>query len=314
MKIFAPATAAWFRTIKRPPHCLVLVILPLLASGPVAVAQPDRAAISLPAKESDSDAQSPESPTYVKRFDRTYFRDRSASHYYLFNPLPPSNLTPAFYPPVPPALGAELTLLPPLTAGFPAPAELAEFISDWFYPLLASQLTGNGLSESLRAQLQSYRAKKTGLQNELRSHLARLKDWAPDRREKDLAAFAAEQSPRLAELENIAEEIRHDLRHNDLLGAPVGNDDWTTSAGPLPPNASAEDEKKIETALLRGAVFYQDGLSAAQRRLLLEEIISRENTIRPSSSGVSTRPQEWQLPFSPSPARIRLASSSCQKI
>ncbi len=247
-----------------------------------------------------------------ERTDRVRFTNESASHYYYSLPLP-SEASYYFFPPVPPPLNAEFPLLGPLVRGAAAPPELAAFVDEPFYPMLGTRLSEGELPAALQARLQAYRNEKTGLQNELRAVITGLKGTALPEREQQLAVFAVSQTPRIAALEAKADKLRSDLRRTGIFGLRGDGADWTSKPGwhrsagpdtPVPP-----DDLQLESEALRGAAYYQEGLSPAQRRLLREEAIELETAAHPALLNPQPVPEGWLLHFSPEPARIRIQAN-----
>ena len=285
---------------------LTVVLLNVLAAAPPAATSP-------PATEDQKQGEpKDEAQWLIDNFDRVRFTNESASHYYYSRP--PSSEPPVFvFPPVPPPLGAEYSLLGPLGTRTPAPPELAAYVDEWFYPLLGARLIEDDLPKALRAQIQAYRATKVALQNELRSRIAALKDADPAERERQLGAFALVQAPKIVALETTAEKIRSDLQPVGLFGSRAGNGDsaeksgWRLRAGRDAP--ATPEERWRESAAMRGVAFYQEGLSTAQRRLLLAAAVELE-TAAGSPPGANPTPAEgWLLHFSPEPASIRLLAN-----
>ena len=156
-------------------------------------------------------------------------------------------------------------------------------------------------------------AKLSELQNELRIRIAAAKEAAPEQRAQDLATFAAFQAPGILKLQNQAEKIRADLRRSGLFGMLTDDGDWPEAYYPQarPSNGTTLTPSEIrqEKTALRGAAYYQEGLSTAQRYLLLEAATELEPD---SSSWPNTGPETekgWLLHFSPEPARIRLIAN-----
>jgi hypothetical protein len=118
------------------------------------------------------------------------------------------------------------------------------------------------------------------------------------------------QIPRILELEAIEEKFRSELPKTGLFGLPANDDGWTETARERLKDpagvASASAEAATESRLLRGAAFYQNGLSLAQRHLLLEAAMELDAET-PTFSPANPPAQEgWLLLFSPERARIRL--------
>ena len=214
----------------------------------------------------------------------------------------PQNL--AFFPPTPPPLDSTP---PPANTGnpeFSAPDELAAFVNEPFYPPLATRLVASNpdgqLNDEQKRQLDAYRANKAALQTELLAHLYTLRETDPATRLRSMEAFAREQTPQLVALERTAESFRHDLIRADLAGSPV------RAGGPAGLDRSSKEKPPGMAAALRLAIFYNDGLSSAQRRLVREILIDQEGT--EPGGAPSAKAGSWIF-FSPDAARVRLPLS-----
>jgi hypothetical protein len=240
-------------------------------------------------------------------FDATRFTDGASNHYLAIRPAArPADLF-AYYPPVPPPLDSELPLLAPIVSGPPAPPMLAPLVDELFYPLLATRLAANDVSDSMLAQIAAYRLRKGALQNALRSSIADLKDLDSSARQRRLASLATDQASSIAEIEGAAEKIRANLLGTSGFSLPP------ESRGAVDPMArpvrgeaqtgAADPRSQSET--IRGIAYYLDGLSAAQRWLLLEETVNLRASARDFETGATSQPGEV-LQFSPEPAAIRI--------
>jgi hypothetical protein len=237
------------------------------------------------------------------RFDRVRFMDGFSSHFIIsHDPGPQHPLV--FLPPVPPILESDIPVLAPFDSGPPAPAELSAFVGELFYPFLGARLAGDELPRESRAQILAYRDAKVSLQDEMRARVLALKEASPEGRAEQLAALASRQAPRIAQLEATAEKIRADLRKarvfqtTDLNDKPVWH---LRPLGDMPTDPAAE---LAESVAIRGDAFYQNGLSAAQRRLLLEAAI--ELDVRAKGERPDAAPGTSVLYFSPETSRIRI--------
>ncbi len=240
-------------------------------------------------------AQPPPSPA-APRFPRpTYFAPRPGLPFYHLTGSPRllGRLDLVFFPPSPPPLGSVPAAVDPGDLRFAAPAELAPFVNEPFYAALSAHLVSpdphDWLTDRQKQQLEAYRASKGALQAELLARLYTLRDVEAASRRQALEKFAREQTPRLVELENRAEQLR-----TDLIGD--GNDGNAGGQGISDgPGASAEE--------MRAAVFYGSSLSPAQRRLLREIVVeTEEGAPREASPGPDGR---W-LFFSPETALVQL--------
>jgi hypothetical protein len=243
------------------------------------------------------------------RFDSVFLPGQAVSHY-LLKRAPEPGTSFVYFPPVPPPLGSDLPLLAPFASGAPAPPELARFVNELFYPMLGARLAADDLPKALRAQLLAYSTAKVELQGELRLRIESLKDADPNARERQLAALAASQAPRIAEVRAAAERLRTDLRRTGLFGLPSGNaDDAYISGGRLPPERDAPvvaGDLLLESEAMRGAAFFQDGLSTPQRALLRDAAIELWAETDPSQGAAKAHPGEPLLYFSPETARVPL--------
>ncbi len=243
-------------------------------------------------------------------YDRVFFSNLFTNHYLFskgFHDGPPPYL---FFPPVPPPLDSEIPVLAPLDIGPPAPADLAAFVGEDFYPLLAQRLAADDLPKPLQSRILAYRAAKVALQSEMRSVLQGLKDAEPDSRERQLSALRARQAARVAELEDSAEKFRSELRPKGIFGqlAEIPGSGvkggWRVGGTDETP-AGLADARRAANAI-RGAAYFQEGLSAAQRRLLIEAAIDMESQAAPVHAAAGLR----FVSFSPEPARIPFRQAS----
>jgi hypothetical protein len=238
-------------------------------------------------------------PSPHDKGDMSKFLTESSSQYNYTHPQSGPEIV--FFPPIPPPLGSDLPLLAPLESGRPAPLELAKFPNELFYPLLGTRLARSDLTEGLRVELEAYRAEKIRLQNELRAQMGAVKDADPKAAERQLAAFAESQAPRIADLETQADRLRADLGRTGVLGLLEGNNPMNVKQGGHA--ATMPADLRQESEYLRTAAFYQDGLSSAERRLLREAAIE----LRAEANPAQAEPPDSNsrlLYFSPDASRI----------
>lgn len=217
-------------------------------------------------------------------------------------PADTRGLSRIFFPPVPPRLRAPFNLFDGLGLGRPAPAALAVHVNEPYYAPLSTRLDEGDLSPAESARLDTYLASKRAQQAELRRRIEALARADPDTRERLLTAFAAEQTPRLVELEAEADSIRQDLiRHSDNW---YTYRTWRLGSTPFP---GGETAMRAQVQVMRAAPFYQKGLSPAQRRLLREIAIEMEGYERMPMRGIELAADANPLFFfSPDTARLRL--------
>ena len=307
MTTFTPSTTSHLQ-----PQRASLPVLPAIVLLNVLAAAPPTTTPAPGSVEQKEGEPKDKSQRQIDPFDRVRYTTETASHYYYPSP-PSSEPLVFFFPPLPPPLGSEYPQLGPLVARPPAPPELAAYVDELFYPLLGARLIDDNLPKALQSQIQAYRAAKVALQNELRARIAGFKDADPAERERQLAAFATVQTPRIVALETTAEKIRRDLLPTGLFGSPAdkgdptGKNGWHLRAG-RDVSVTPED-LRLQSETMRGVAFYQEGLSAAQRRLLLEAAVELETTTNSSPGANATQAEAWLLHFSPEPARIRLPAN-----
>src|SRR3954470_11708155 len=151
-----------------------------------------------------------------------------AGQFYDYAPPEPSSRPwelPIYFPPFPPLLGSPVPL-PALSTprrATPAPPLLAEYINEIFYAPLSTRLDKKQLTPRQQEKLQSYRAEKVALQNELEKRLEELKPADPDTRSQALADLARAQAPRINQLERTADELRFEFIHGEFFQKNV---DW----------------------------------------------------------------------------------------
>jgi hypothetical protein len=218
------------------------------------------------------------------------------------------NRLPIFFPPAPPPLDTPPPAPPMGEPMFAAPPELAAYISDPFYAPLSTRLAERNVTDALRRRLDSYQRSKVELQAELQARLASLSSVVPSTREAALQSFAREQASRLAALEAMADQLRTDFVRGGLVGLFSGSGDWnehrTWRLGSGHLMRDSEETRTARFRIARAAVFYQDGLSPAQRRLLRE--IAMELQVQAFKPDALSGTDSTLVFFSPDTARVHL--------
>lgn len=200
-----------------------------------------------------------------------------------------------FFPPLPPPLDPAVTIRVPAALHPSAPAELAEYVGEIFYPQLGTRLHAQRISDKQRQQLASYRATKQALQREIQRELAQTRTFEPARRREALEALARRQGPAVAALEQSAEQLRVSLIDPELA--------WNTHRQWHLASPDRRAFSPLEIAqVIRACAFYEKHLTLAQRGLLREivhELALADMTVAAASAA------QTHVFFSPSPARIR---------
>lgn len=223
-------------------------------------------------------------------FDLLRFNTVSAEHFYSYD-HDLRGVSLVFFPPEAPPLHAPPRLRNPLDTGVQPPAELAEHVTDPFYPQLAATLAADALPRRLRLKLETYRTTRAALLAELHEVFARHRDSPPEVRRAALADAAQVQAVRLQELESAAEQLRAELRTTAVFSHRQ------TGSEPI---AQSSLHSATEAAAMRSAAFFCDGLAPEQRRLLRAAALERDNSPDPVSAGL--------LCFTPEGASVALPS------
>jgi hypothetical protein len=212
-----------------------------------------------------------------------------------------------YFPPAPPVLGAPLPGVGLYSDEIVR--ALAPFVGEPFYAPLSTRLAEEDLGRRTRARLGSYQNEKAALLAELRARLESVRTESPEVRFVAMAELAEQQESALAALENTADELRREFFRTRFLG---GGGDWNQfRAWRLNPADHARDKAGLrwrEMRVLRAAIYYQEGLSAAQRRLLRELVMDQAAILHAPGAGLGLPPGESErvIFFSPDTARLAL--------
>ncbi len=189
----------------------------------------------------------------------------------------------------------------PMTEGrsmaYPASETLSAYVNEPFYPALAARLELNEMSGRKRSALDRYREDKRALQHELRTELSYILQREPAARQPLLTALAKRQEPKIADLEERAEELRSSFNSRDYAWGTLRK--WKLGHTETVSETPAEVYK-----VMLSAVYFQNGLSAAQRALLREIAIEVARGGETAADAMEAQPYVF---FSPSPARVRFA-------
>lgn len=209
-----------------------------------------------------------------------------------------------YFPPIPPPL--EIPVQPEREdpAMSLAPEAMRTYVSEPFYaplstfisPMVVSFQGGDGLTEKEHDDLRRFRRQREELLVELRDLVTELRHASPAKRLLEHEKLAKKQTPRIAELERVAEDLRH---------VTATKSDWSElRQWRLNPGyeSSPRAARVIDLQVIRGAAYYADGLLPAQRRLLREIAIEIEETIDDRRRAGSTR--RSHLFFQPETSRV----------
>ncbi|HVW22436.1 MAG TPA: hypothetical protein VHC86_14575 [Opitutaceae bacterium] len=208
---------------------------------------------------------------------------------------PPAARTPPiwiYFPPIPPALGADR---PPAAAqpAWPAPPELASFVAEPFYGPLGAALKAGGDDPVRDAELGAYRADREALLAELRAQLDTLKDADAQARRQGLAAFSAEVQPRVLALQRRAEQLRA-----ELAGAGGGRNQfirWSIDFADL--TAEQARDRTLQSWRMEVDSYFLPGLSGRQRDLLREIAVGLRTPLDPKNEGLFFSPATSRIPL-----------------
>lgn len=219
----------------------------------------------------------------------------------------PPELQVIYFPPAPPVLGAPLPR-PGLYEDEIA-RQLATYVTEPFYAPLSTRLVEEDLGRGARERLEDYRARRERAIAELRACLDAVRGAERDERRAALRELAARQDPVLEELEETADDLRREFFRIRFFG---GGGDWNQfRAWRLRPEDMRSDDAAAQLPVLRvlrAAVFYQEGLSLAQRRLLRERVMTLADRLGVPGAGIApeTQPGDDVIYFSPETARVPL--------
>jgi hypothetical protein len=211
-----------------------------------------------------------------------------------------------YFPPNPPPLGIELSLRA-VDDRVGAPLELAPYVLEPFYAPLSTRLIERSLTRKQEQQLADYVARKSERLRELRARLAELAAVGPELRLLALEEFADRQASALAALELEADGLRLQF-YTQPMASSAGSwyewRGWKLGRGRL--DLPRDQTFFFEGQLLRGAAFYQEGLSPVQRELLRECAIELESLVFSDAQAAAPSAHEWFWFFSPHLARVHL--------
>jgi hypothetical protein len=206
----------------------------------------------------------------------------------------PMDRTPVtiFFPPLPPPLDVRIQKEAP-GPGSVAPPDLMPYVGEIFYPPLGARMARRRLSTALRERVERYRDDQAALVGELRAELSRVPGQEPASRLRALETLAKRHAPRLADLDNRAEQLRKDLIESDSGWDDLR--DWHLSV-----RQKAGFSPQETAAVMKGAAFYLPHLHPVQRGLL------REIAFEVSLAGPEAKEASPFVFFSPELARIRI--------
>jgi hypothetical protein len=214
-----------------------------------------------------------------------------------------------FFPPNPPALGEPYLKNRTKSASLgrsSIPIVLSDYVNEPFYAPLSPFLYEEDVSKRRQKAIDDYQAQKLMLIAELRAKIDALQNADAATRESQLADFAREQSPRIAAAESAAYDIRDDLTRPGIFS---DGSDWnegrTWRLGQDIRYESTMDEAKV----MRGAAFFQNGLSPAQRRLLREYAMQLDDSARGPGADMALNSRGPYFYFSPEMSRVRLPAN-----
>jgi hypothetical protein len=214
-----------------------------------------------------------------------------------------------FFPPKPPALGEPYIRNRTKSASLVLsriPLKLANYVNEPFYSPLSPFLFEESLSKKRTTAIEDYMAAKNALADALRAKVDSLATVDAATRESSLAEFAREQTPRIIELEATAEHIRDDLTRWKLFS---DTSDWNEGRSWRLGDDARWESTLDEAKLMRGAAYFQDGLSPAQRRLLREYAMELDDSGVGPANEVGLEGRGPYFYFSPETSRIRLPAN-----
>ncbi|MBL9207839.1 MAG: hypothetical protein JNN01_22340 [Opitutaceae bacterium] len=180
-------------------------------------------------------------------------------------------------------------------AYYPAEAEAAEFVGEFFYPPLALRVSEAGGYRDVPDAVERYRVQRDTLVRELRAELEQVRALPAEERERRLRACARVQAERLVRLEDEAEHQRARLSNSEQA--------WgATRMGRVRLDDTDGYSNRDLSLLVRDVAYFVDGLEVWQRHLLLE--LARDVELYGAPTTLTANPT-W-LSFNPEPARLLL--------
>lgn len=208
-----------------------------------------------------------------------------------------------FFPATPPPLGAEVAVI---AASRPSgtPRLLRAFVTDAFYPQLASRLVRMPGEQSRKdvfeveehVRLDAFLGLRAALVAELYERAPRFLELEPEPRLVAFETFAQSQARRLEEMERTAEWLRERMARTDSWSE---HRSWRLNRGSL--RTPRDKTYVLEFQVVRAAAYYQVGLSPAQRRLVRECAMEMNETIALRGRAP---PSDVLFYFSPDTTRI----------
>lgn len=215
-------------------------------------------------------------------------------------------LMPIYFPAPAPVLGAELP--PPPAIRDAIWSDLAPYANELFFAPLSTRLAKGDIDRRHRQRLEAYRTVRTAALSELRTALDAARGLPPAN-PGALAELARKQEPILGELAATADALRRDLYRGGFLTPGA---DWNQHRnwrlGETDTTRTPQDLLYDEFSVVRAAIFYQEGLSAAQRQLLREVAIELSEALgeRETDDIAGTFEPEQVIFFLPHGSRLRV--------
>ena len=221
---------------------------------------------------------------------RSFPTEREAS-------APLATPVPIFFPINPPPLDRPVSRLAPSTGlTIASPPELGAYLTEPFYAVLSTRLARSSLDVKKRQKLDAYRVTRDAMLEELQAEVSAVRDVEPATRRTALTRLAQRQTPRLAELEATAEQLRTEFAS--------GENDWSALREWRLGERNMRADSPVEIgAVMRASAFYQAGLAPAQRLLLREIAIEVTSG---ADDAVTASARQPYLFFSPALTRVIL--------
>lgn len=208
-----------------------------------------------------------------------------------------------FFPPAPPALGAEVSVAA-ASRRSSTPEVLRAFVTEPFYAQLAARVvhvSGEPDRKELLeteefVRLDFFLGLRSALIGEIYERFDPILKLAPKVRPEAFASVAQAQQARFEEMEQTAEWLRKHLARTDSWDE---HRRWRLNRGEL--QLPREKTFVLEYEVVRAAAYYQEGFSPEQRWLIRELAIEMNEAIATEGRLVES---ELVFFFSPDTARI----------
>jgi len=184
-----------------------------------------------------------------------------------------------------------------------AVTRLLPYLAEPFFTPLSAFMEEGQLSKRRLAMLERYRSAKQQVVESLCAEIGSAQGATSAERRARLVAFAQRQAAEVAQVEQLAEEIRQDLCKTTLLEDGV---DWEETRNWHLGDSSRESPEQDRFVVLQAAAAFAPEFSNEQRGLLQEAATEFLDRAPVAAEPSDSLPSETYVHFTPSTSRIRM--------